>query len=395
MSQQVLVFNSGSSSFKFSIFNAESHDLLLSGIAERLGQVDAEITFKTQTSKTTKQIPSADHETAISTLCNSLADFGLSFEDVAVVGHRVVNGGEAFSDSIVVTPENLSKLEQYNDFAPLHNPAAVLGIKVISTLFPALPQVMVFDTAFHQTLAPKAYLYPIPYYLYKDHSIRRYGAHGTSHRYVVNEAVQQLGLDPNDHQVISAHLGNGCSAAAVINGHCVDTTMGLTPLEGLMMGTRSGDVDPSLHQFLAKKMSWSIEQITNMLNKESGLLGLSGISNDMRTLVEARDSGNQQAGLAIDVFCFRLARQIAGLAASLTRLDALIFTGGIGENSEPVRAQALKNLAILGFEAEPEYNQKNGKQSNGLITKADSTPAIVIQTNEELMIAMDCLRLTK
>ena len=395
MSQQVLVFNSGSSSFKFSIFNAETHALLLSGLAERLGQADAVITFKSNDHKVSKNIPSADHQMAISTLCGSLADFGLSFEEIGVVGHRIVHGGEAFSDSILINADSLKKIEQCSDLAPLHNPANVLGIRVIADMFPSLPQVAVFDTAFHQTLPAKAYLYPVPYYLYKEHAVRRYGFHGTSHRYVVNQAVEQLGLDPDNHQVISAHLGNGCSAAAVINGHCVDTTMGLTPLEGLMMGTRSGDVDPSLHQFLVKKMSWSIDQVTDMLNKESGLLGLSELSNDMRTLLQAKEDGNAQAGLAIDVFCFRLARQIAGLAASLTRLDALIFTGGIGENSQPVRAQALNNLAILGFEVEPEYNRVNGIQSNGVITKANSTPAVVIQTNEELMIALDCLRLTK
>lgn len=394
MGQQVLVFNSGSSSLKLSLIDTDTQAVLLHGLAERLEHSDAAITLIFNKKETTTLLANADHKRVILFTIDALANFGLSLENISVVGHRVVHGGEHFSDSILITPDAITKIEQCNDLAPLHNPANIIAIRAVEHLLPNLPQVAVFDTAFHQTLPAKAFTYPIPYSLYKEHRIRRYGFHGTSHRYVMSKCIQTLQLNIEDSQLISVHLGNGCSATAILNGKSVDTTMGLTPLEGLMMGTRSGDVDPSLHQFLAHHKAWSLDKITQMLNRESGLLGLSELSNDMRTLLKAKSLGNQQATLAIDVFCFRLARQIAGLAASLTRIDALIFTGGIGENAAHIRAQVLENLTIFSFQLNAPNNANNGVNNNGIISHSNGPCAIVINTDEEWMIVQDCLQLT-
>ena len=334
-----------------------------------------------------------DHEAAIQTLVEKLPAYDLSFDDVAVVGHRVVHGGETFSASVKIDDKVLADIRSCSALAPLHNPANVLGIELVKELYPELPQVAVFDTAFHQTLPSKAFLYPIPYKLYKEQGIRRYGFHGTSHRYVAETAIEQLKLSEDDSQILVAHLGNGCSATAVVNGKSVDTTMGLTPLEGLVMGTRSGDVDPSLHQYLQDTLGWSLSRITDVLNRESGLLGLSEVSNDMRTLVAAAESGSEGAIIAIDVFCFRLARHLAALTASLSRVDALIFTGGIGENSPGIRARVLEQLVIFGFRVDVSSNDIHGREAGGVITEAGSTVAMVIQTNEEAMIARDALSL--
>ncbi|TVZ39818.1 acetate kinase [Alteromonadaceae bacterium 2753L.S.0a.02] len=391
--QFVLVFNSGSSSFKFSLFPIDSETPVLDGVAENLSTPEANMKIKASNGEVQQFHIDADHQEAIAILVEKLPEFDVNFSDVAVVGHRVVHGGESFSESVIVDEDSLKKMEACSDLAPLHNPANLLGIWLIRELYPELPQVAVFDTAFHQTLPKKAYLYAIPYSLYKEHGVRRYGFHGTSHRYVAGETIRRLNLPENDNQILIAHLGNGCSATAVLNGCSIDTTMGLTPLEGLVMGTRSGDVDPSLHQFLQDKLGWSLEKITDVLNRESGLLGLSQISNDMRTLVEKSSEGNQDAALAIEVFCFRLARQLAGLAASLSRIDALVFTGGIGENNPGLRATVLEQLSIFGFKVEPSANADNGKNSEGLISAPGATRALVIKTNEEAMIARDAKKL--
>ncbi|WP_028877178.1 acetate/propionate family kinase [Teredinibacter turnerae] len=392
--QFVLVFNSGSSSFKFSLFPTDSDAPLLNGVAEALSTPEANMKIVPAEGEVQRFHIDADHQGAIAILVEKLPEFGVNFTDVVVVGHRVVHGGEAFSESVVVDDFSLGKMESCSDLAPLHNPAAVLGIRLIGELYPNLPQVAVFDTAFHQTLEKKAYLYAVPYHLYEQQGVRRYGFHGTSHRYVAGEAIRRLGLSESDNQLLIAHLGNGCSATAVSNGKSVDTTMGLTPLEGLVMGTRSGDVDPSLHQFLQDRLGWSLQKITDVLNRESGLLGISRISNDMRTLVEAAENGNESAQLAIDVFCFRLARQLAGLAASLSRIDAVVFTGGIGENNGGLRKKVLESLAIFGFTVDGSANAIHGKESAGVITTDTSpTRAMVIQTNEEAMIARDAKKL--
>ena len=313
---------------------------------------------------------------------------------VMAVGHRVVHGGEAFSDSVVLDAASIRRIEACSELAPLHNPANLLGIAAARARFPDVPHVGVFDTAFHQTLPPKAYLYAIPYELYLRHHVRRYGFHGLSHSYVAREAALRLGKPVAELQLVTAHLGNGCSACAVRGGRSVDTTMGLTPLEGLVMGTRSGDVDPNLHEFLVEHAGLSLTEVTDLLNRKSGLLGLSGSSNDMRTLLDARERKDERASLAIDVFCYRLAKAVLGLAAALERVDALVFTGGIGEHAAAIRAETLGALRVLGPVLDPKLNSMHGQTSNGRITTAGSRLlSLVVPTNEELVIARETARL--
>jgi acetate kinase len=391
ISAPVLVINAGSSSLKFSVFDMDTGGEVIAGLAERLESADAVLSWREEDGEKQKlAIPNQGHEGALAEVHKLLEPLG----DPRAIGHRVVHGGEAFSDSVLIDDAVIAGIDRCASLAPLHNPANVLGIRVMQKLYPQVPQVAVFDTAFHQTLAEQAYLYAIPIKLYREHGVRRYGFHGTSHKYVAAQAVQRLALDPANHGIITAHLGNGCSATAVCNGHSVDTTMGMTPLEGLVMGTRSGDVDPGLHEYLADSLHMSLEDITAMLNRESGLLGLSGLSNDMRTLTEAAEEGNADAQRAIDVFCFRLARQIGALAASLERLDALVFTGGIGENASTIRAQVLEKLPLFGFRCDTALNQCHGDE-RGVITTQDSVPALVIGTREEWMIAHDAFRLSQ
>ncbi|WP_096084970.1 acetate/propionate family kinase [Agaribacterium haliotis] len=390
----VLVLNSGSSSLKFSLFCLNSQQALLSGLADRLGQDDPEATlsWKADGQKQSLTIAGADQADALKALLNLLKERGMA-DKIKACGHRVVHGGEYFYESVLVDDLALDKIKRCIELAPLHNPANALGIEEMQRLFPGLPQVAVFDTAFHQSMPKEAYLYALPYELYRDHGVRRYGAHGTSHKYVAQQAVKQLALDPDNHALVTAHLGNGCSATAVLNGHSVDTTMGMTPLEGLVMGTRSGDIDPSLHQFLSEKLNIGIADVTAMLNKKSGLLGVSELSNDMRTLCDAAEQGNEQADLAVHLFCYRLAKSICALAMPLGRLDALVFTGGIGENALRVRELTLAHLKLLGFELDPALNATHGRDNNGLISTATSSKAVVIATNEEWAIAQDTARL--
>lgn len=385
----VLVINSGSSSLKFSVFDMHTGREVLAGLAERLGTAEALMSWQGEGAKQHRAIPDQGHDGALREVHSLLDDVGT----LVAIGHRVVHGGEAFSGSVVIDEAVIEGIEGCASLAPLHNPANLLGIRAMQRLYPSVPQVAVFDTAFHQSLAPEAYLYAIPIRLYREQRVRRYGFHGTSHQYVAGEAVHRLELDPQDHGLITAHLGNGCSAAAIHNGRSVDTTMGMTPLEGLVMGTRSGDMDPGLHEFLAEKLGLTLAEITAMLNRESGLLGLSALSNDMRTLTEAAQTGNGDAQRAIEVFCFRLARQIGALAASLPRLDALVFTGGIGENAAPVREQVLKRLPLFGFECDTALNRQHG-DDRGRINAPGTTTAVVIPTREEWMIANDAFQLT-
>ncbi len=396
----VLVINCGSSSIKFALIDTASGEQIVSGLAERLGEEGAMLNWKVDGHKDKGPIPGADHAVAMRHISARLEEVAQARygESVAVrlrgIGHRVVHGGEAFTASTVIDESVLAAVEACNHLAPLHNPANLLGIRSAQALFPDLPQVAVFDTAFHQTLPRYAYLYALPYEYYTELGVRRYGFHGTSHRYVTQKAAQFLGKPYTDCALISAHLGNGCSAAAVLNGHSVDTTMGLTPLEGLVMGTRSGDVDPSLHSFLAGALGLSLSEITDILNKRSGMLGLSGLSNDLRTLEDAAAEGNERAIMAIDVFCYRLAKQIAGLAVGLSvglggKIDALVFTGGIGENSPLVRSKTLGHLAVLGFQVDPVRNESLPRGAHGPINQPNSPAVLVIPTDEELMIAQD------
>jgi len=390
----VLVLNCGSSSAKFAILDTDSGEERVAGLAQRLGSEKATLEWKVAGRKESQDIPGADHGRALRAAVEVLERLGLA-RGLSAVGHRVVHGGARFSGSMVVDAEVLAKVEQCIPLGPLHNPPNLLGIAIARELFPELPQVAVFDTAFHQTMPPRAYLYPVPYAWYEELEVRRYGFHGTSHRFVAQQAVRQLGLAPGDHALVTAHLGNGCSLTAVRDGESIDTTMGLTPLEGVAMGTRSGSVDPALVGHVARELGQPAEKVIEALNKESGLLGLSGLSNDMRTLQEAADAGHDRAQLAIDVFCYALAKAVASLVVPLGRLDALVFTGGIGENSAAVRARVLKQLGFLGLTVDPVANMSHGRAQRGRITREERPLAAVVPTNEELMIALDTAELVR
>ncbi len=390
----ILVINCGSSSIKFALFDMERQRNVADGMAEKLGDADASLECRLGGEKSNRDIPGAGHGEAMQAVISMLEAGGDLRGRLGAVGHRVVHGGEFFSDSVRINDELLEQVERCNHLAPLHNPANLLGIRTARELFPDLPQVAVFDTAFHQTMPDHAYLYPVPWRLYEDHAVRRYGFHGTSHRFVAAQAAARLGRPLAECNLVTAHLGNGCSACAVRGGRSVDTTMGLTPLEGLVMGTRSGDVDPGLHAYLAGELDCGLDEINELLNRESGLLGLSGISNDMRTLVEAAEGGNDRADLAIRVFCYRLAKAVAALCVPLGRVDALVFTGGIGENSWRVRARTVEQLGVLGMTLDAARNAAHGRESEGRISPDGNGPAVlVVPTDEELMIARDTARL--
>jgi acetate kinase len=384
----ILVLNCGSSSAKFAVIDTSDGRELVSGIAQRLGSAQASLDWKYEGSKKSQPLPGAGHDSALRAVVDLLVSVGLA-DRLGGVGHRVVHGGAAFSGSRAITPEVLQKIEECISLGPLHNPPNLLGIRVAQELFPRLPQVAVFDTAFHQTMPARAYTYPVPYDWFERYQVRRYGFHGTSHRFVAQRAVELLGLPGGDHAIVTAHLGNGCSCTAVKDGRSLDTTMGLTPLEGVVMGTRSGSVDPAIVGHVAEAEGRPAREIIDALNKKSGLLGVSGISNDMRTVQEAAESGHERARLAIDIFCYVLAKALAGLVVPLGRLDALVFTGGIGENSPPVRARVVEQLGFLGLSLDPAANATHGKDRGGRISRESGPRVLVVPTNEELMIAMD------
>jgi len=392
-SHMILVINCGSSSIKFAVINPHTQDCPVQGLAERLSTDQSQLSYETPENeqKQTLLLQGGDHSVALKSITEILSQMGLLTE-LNAVGHRVVHGGETFSESMLIDHNSIDALKQLNHLAPLHNPVNVLGIETLQKLLPELPQIAVFDTAFHQSLPEAAFLYALPYELYENDGVRRYGFHGTSYRYVSQAACERLNKPADDAHFLIAHLGNGCSACAVSNGKSVDTSMGLTPLEGLAMGTRCGDVDPGLIQFLAQRKNLSLDQVMDMLNKKSGLLGISGSSNDMRSIQQAASEGDKRATLAIEVFAFRVARYLGALAVSLPRIDALVFTGGIGENDRLSRSLILEHLAILGFELDGELNKKNGDEL-GVISTPSSTTALVLPTNEELMIAIDSSKL--
>lgn len=393
--QYVLVINCGSSSVKFSLINPITGETRLNAIAERLDSLEATLkitllnSHSVENKVTTNQTITSphSHKVAIELLVDYLEKQQL-ISQVQAIGHRVVHGGEMYCQPTLISSEVIEDIEKLAPFAPLHNPANVIGIKAAQLAFSVLPQFAVFDTAFHQSMPEKAYLYAIPFKLYQDNSIRRYGFHGTSHYYVANTTAKLIKKPLNECNFISAHLGNGCSVAAIKNGESVDTTMGFTPLEGVMMGTRSGDIDPGIIFYLVNQLKYSIEQVSDLLNKKSGLLGVSGISNDCRTLECAMvEQGDKQAELALTIFCYRIAKAIASFSASLQNLDGLIFTGGIGENSIYVRSTILAHLSLLNFAVDQEKNLdiKGGKL--GSISKLHSRSCWVIPTNEEWVIA--------
>ncbi len=390
-SRNVLVINSGSSSIKFALVNEDSEQFPIQGLAERLGSSDAVLNWQLGDEKHVAQLHGADHKEAFARLLPLVQK--ASHGKLSGIGHRVVHGGAHFTQASALNREVIDVIRRAAVLAPLHNPAGLIGIEAAMALYPDLTQVAVFDTAFHQTMPPHAYRYAVPEHLYTDHNVRRYGFHGTSHMYVSRKAASMTGLPVEDSCWLTAHLGNGCSTAAVVNGESLDTSMGLTPLEGLVMGTRSGDVDPSLHNHLARTLGWDTQRIETVLTKESGLLGLSGLSNDMRTLIEASNKGDERAILAIEVFCYRLAKSLAGMACALPKLDGLIFTGGIGENASLVRSKTLDYMRLLDFKLDEEANLKCVRGVAGTISAENHPRVLVIPTNEERQIAVETLAL--
>ncbi|OEE63364.1 acetate kinase [Enterovibrio norvegicus FF-454] len=395
MSKLVLVLNCGSSSLKFAIIDAQTGDEHLSGLAECLHLPEARIKWKLDGKHEAQLGEGAAHKEALSFIVETiLASKPELAENLGAIGHRVVHGGEQFTQSALICDSVLKGIQDASSFAPLHNPAHLVGIEAAKAAFPELKNVAVFDTAFHQTMPEEAYLYALPYKLYKENGIRRYGMHGTSHFFIAQEAANLLGKPVEELNIINCHLGNGASVCAIKNGKSVDTSMGMTPLEGLVMGTRSGDLDPAIIFHLHDALGYSVEQINNMLTKESGLAGLTEVTSDCR-FVEDNYGTKEEATRAMDVFCHRLAKYVAGYTACLDgRLDAIVFTGGIGENSGPIRELVLNRLALLGVEVDQARNLKARFGGEGVITTDSSrVPAMVISTNEELVIAQDTARL--
>ena len=395
---KVLVVNCGSSSLKYQLIDSKSESVLATGLCERIG-IDGVLNHTPSGhDKIVMTDPLPDHQAAISKVLAALTDkeYGVisSLDQIEAVGHRLVHGGEKFASSVVITEEVIAEVEKCSDLAPLHNPATLIGVRACQAIMPGVPMVGVFDTAFHQTMPPKAYLYGVPHEYYEKYKVRRYGFHGTSHKFVSQRLHELAGLDRNDSRVIVCHLGNGASITAVRNGQSIDTSMGLTPLEGLMMGTRSGSLDPGIIEYIAHKENLSLEEVMRVLNKESGVLGLSGVSSDFRDLIEARKMGNKQAADAVEAFCYRVAKKIGSYVAALNGVDAIAFTAGIGENSSPVRKMVCEYLGYLGIQLQEENNELRGKEVR--ISTANSKVAVyVIPTNEELAIARETAALVK
>ena len=394
----VLVINCGSSSLKYQLIDSESEKVLAKGLCERIG-IDGRLTYqKAGLDKEITEAPMPTHKEAIKMVLDALTNDKTgaikSLDEVGAVGQRMVHGGEKFTCSAVIDDEMIKAVESCNDLAPLHNPANLIGVNACKELMPNVPMVGVFDTAFHQTMPKKAYLYGLPYEYYEKYGVRRYGFHGTSHSFVSKETAKFLGLDLENSKIIVAHLGNGASISAVKNGKCVDTSMGLTPLAGLVMGTRCGDIDPAIMEYIAKKEDLDIAGVMNVLNKKSGVQGISGVSSDFRDLEEGMDNGNERCADAIEVFCYNVAKFIGAYAAAMNGVDAIAFTAGIGENGPIVREKVLEYLGYLGAELDPEANQKRG--DNNVISTADSKVKVcVIPTNEELAICRDTVALVK
>ncbi|MCI9215518.1 acetate kinase [Lachnospiraceae bacterium 42-17] len=393
----VLVINCGSSSLKFQLINSESEQVLAKGLCERIG-IDGSLTYQPaggEKVKSDKAMPT--HTEAIQFVIDALTDAATgvvkSLDEISAVGHRVVHGGEKFASSVVITDEVKAAIEECNDLAPLHNPANLIGINACQKLMPGTPMVAVFDTAFHQTMPEKAYMYGLPYEYYDKYKVRRYGFHGTSHSFVSKRAAELVGRPYDQVKTVVCHLGNGASICAVENGKSVDTSMGLTPLEGLVMGTRSGDIDPAILEFISKKEGLDIAGLMNMLNKKSGVFGLSNnLSSDFRDLEEGADSGNEQAKIALEVFAYRVAKYVGSYVAAMNGVDVIAFTAGIGENSGTVRSAVAKYLGYLGIEINEEANAKRGEEIQ-ISTPDSKVKVMVIPTNEELAIARETVSL--
>ena len=391
----VLVLNCGSSSLKFAVIDAQTGDDQISGLAECFGLEDSRIKWKINGEKHEAALGAfTAHREAVEYIVNKiLAEQPELAAKIQAVGHRIVHGGEKFTRSVIIDESVIKGIEDCASLAPLHNPAHLIGIRAAIASFPKLPQVAVFDTAFHQSMPDRAYVYALPYKLYREHGIRRYGMHGTSHLFVSREAAKMLNKPIEETNVICAHLGNGASVTAIKGGKSVDTSMGLTPLEGLVMGTRCGDIDPSIIYHLVHQLGYTLEEVNNLMNKQSGLLGISELTNDCRGIEEGYADGHKGATLALEIFCYRLAKYIASYTVPLGRLDAVVFTGGIGENSDLIREKVLNMLEIFNFHVDSERNKAARFGKKGIITQDNSTVAMVIPTNEEWVIAEDSIKL--
>lgn len=392
---KILVVNCGSSSLKFQLIDSETEEVAASGLCERIG-LDGALIYKVNGDKIKQEIDLPDHEVAIKKVLDTLLDKEIgvltSLDEIGAIGHRMVHGGEKFSSSVIINEEIIKQIETCNDLAPLHNPANLLGVRACQEVMPGVPNVVVFDTAFHQTMPSKAYLYAIPKEYYEKYGVRRYGFHGTSHSFVSKRLAELAGLDINNSRMIICHIGSGASISAIKDGKSVDTSMGMTPLEGLMMGTRSGDMDPAIIEFICQKENITVQEMTTILNKKSGALGLSGLSNDYRDLVEAAQGGNQDAINALDVMVYRVIKYIGAYYMALGGVDAIALTAGVGENNLELRAKIVEGLAAIGIKLDVEANAVRGDERK--ISTDDSAAQVwVVPTNEELAIARETARL--
>ena len=396
---KTLIINCGSSSLKYQLIDMSTEECMVQGLVERIGIEGSLLTQKVEGKD--KYVINAEiknHKEAIKLVLQALIDpiHGVikSMNEISAVGHRVVHGGEKYSDSVLINDEVLQSIKDCIVLAPLHNPPNVIGIEACKELMPNTPMVAVFDTAFHQTMPKHSYICPLPYDLYQKYGIRKYGFHGTSHKYVSNKVAEVIGKDIKDLKIVTCHLGNGCSLAAVKNGKSVDTSMGFTPLAGVMMGTRSGSIDPSVISFLIEQHGYTIEEVDELLNKKSGVLGISGVSSDFRDVLAAAESGNERAKLALEIFYYKVRTQIAAYAGAMGGIDVIVFTAGIGENSSITRKEILKGLEFFGFELNEENNEIRGKIQE-ISTEDSRVKVYVVPTNEELMIARDTAKLVK
>ena len=396
---KTLVINCGSSSLKYQLIDMSTEECMVQGLVERIGIEGSVLTQKVEgKDKYVINTEIKNHKDAIKLVLEALIDpvHGVikSMDEISAVGHRVVHGGEKYSDSVLINDEVLQSIKDCIVLAPLHNPPNIIGIEACKELMPNTPMVAVFDTAFHQTMPKHSYICPLPYDLYKKYGIRKYGFHGTSHKYVSNKVAEAIGKDIKDLKIVTCHLGNGCSLAAVKNGKSVDTSMGFTPLAGVMMGTRSGSIDPSVISFLIEQHGYTIEEIDELLNKKSGVLGISGVSSDFRDVLAAGEAGNERAKLALEIFYYKVRTQIAAYAGAMGGIDVIVFTAGIGENSSITRKEILKGLEFFGFELNEENNEIRGNIQE-ISTEDSRVKVYVVPTNEELMIARDTAKLIK
>jgi len=389
----ILVINCGSSSIKYQLFRMPEGKVVAKGLLEKIGEQVSVLTHQVREKRTEIKENISDHERGLQlilgVLTNKKSGVISDISDLSAVGHRVVHGGEEISKSVIIDDKIIKTISQYSDLAPLHNRPNLVGIEAMGHLLPGVPQVAVFDTAFHQTIPQRAYLYAIPYELYQKYRIRKYGFHGTSHRYVAWRAARLLNKPKEETNLITCHLGNGCSITAIEGGKSIDTSMGFTPLEGLIMGTRSGDLDPAIIVYLTEKQGMEINEINTLLNRRSGLLGVSGVSNDIRDIQREAKKGNKRAKLALEMFCYRIKKYIGAYTAILGRLDALVFTGGIGENAMDIRREICDNLGNIGIELDESKNKETVQKERLISSKDSKTKVFVIPTNEEVMIAYD------